>query len=169
MYPGKRLKFLLDSLIYVREQIPDFEMIFIGSGSDSYLVEEMNQKNSWIHFLGPKFNDEKVPYFVLSKLFLMPAQIGLAILDCFALGVPLITTNYDGHGPEIDYLKTGNNGVIVDSPNNAVLFAQAIIDLFKNENARLKLVEGCQVSSSEFSIEKMVENFADGIELALMN
>jgi glycosyltransferase involved in cell wall biosynthesis len=169
MYPDKRLKFLLDSLIYIRGQIPDFEMIFIGSGSDAYLIQEMNQNNSWIHFLGPKFDNEKVPYFALSKLFLMPGLTGLAILDCFALGVPLITTKYEGHSPEIEYLKAGENGVMVDPPDDPRLFAQGVVDLFRDEGARLKLVEGCRASSSKFSIEKMVENFANGVNLALIN
>ena len=169
MYAEKRLRFLLDSVAYIREQLPDFEMIFIGSGPDADLIQDMIRENSWIHFLGPKFDNEKVPYFALSKLFLMPGLVGLAILDCFALGVPLVTTNYEGHSPEIEYLRAGENGVMVDPSNDPQLYANAIIDLFENESARMKLVEGCRVSSLEFSIEKMVENFANGIDSALKN
>ena len=167
MYPDKRLKFLLDAAVYVKEQISDFEMMFIGSGSDAYLIRDMAQINPWIHYCGPKFDREKVPYFALSKLFLMPGAIGLAILDCFALGVPIVTTKCEGHGPEIEYFQEGKNGVMVDPPDNPQLYAQAIIDLFRNESARLSLVQGCLDSSSKFSIDHMVENFANGIDLAL--
>jgi glycosyltransferase involved in cell wall biosynthesis len=169
MYPDKRLGFLFESLFLIKAGISDFEMIFIGSGSDAYLVQNMAEKNSWVHYLGPKFGSEKVRYFALSKLFLMPGLVGLAILDCFTLQVPLVTTNFEGHSPEIEYFKAGTNGIMVNHPNNPQLYAQAVIDLFLDENARLKLVEGCRASGLEFSIEKMVENFAGGIDLALTN
>ena len=169
MYPDKRLNFLLDSLVCIRAVIPDFEMIFIGSGSDTHLIQEMGHKNSWIHYLGPKFDNEKVRYFALSKLFLLPGAIGLAILDCFALGIPIVTTNCQNHGPEIEYFKSGENGVMVDPPDDLKLYAQAVVDLFMNENTRLKLVEGCRISSLKFSIENMVNNFAKGIDLSLEN
>ena len=168
MYIDKKLKFLLDSLVCIREQIPDFEMIFIGSGPDAYLVQEMTHENSWIHFLGPKFDNEKVPYFALSKVFLMPGAIGLAILDCFALSVPIVTTKAQGHGPEIEYFQDGENGLMVDPPDDPQLYAQAVVGLFRNESARLNLVEGCRASSLKFSIDNMVENFANGIDMALV-
>jgi glycosyltransferase involved in cell wall biosynthesis len=167
MYPDKRLKFLLDALACIREQILDFEMVFIGSGPDAYLIQDMVHKNSWIHYLGPKFDSEKVRYFAMSKLLMIPGAIGLAILDCFALGVPILTTTHDGHGPEIEYLKAGENGEVVDPPDDPELYAQAAIDLFRNERKRLNLVEGCRASSSKYSIENMVENFAKGLGLAL--
>ena len=167
MYPEKRLDFLLDSLIYIREQISDFEMVFIGSGIDASLIEDMAQKYPWIHYLGPKFNNEKVPYFAMSHLFLMPGLVGLAIIDCIAMGVPLITTNSALHSPEIEYLHSGENGVIVDSNGDSKIYAQSVINLLNNEKERLRLVEGCKVSSRQYSVENMADNFAKGIERAL--
>lgn len=167
MYPEKRLNFLLDSLLYIREQIPDFEMIFIGSGTDAYLIEDMSRKYSWLHYLGSKFNTDKVPYFALSHLFLMPGLVGLAIIDCLAMGLPLITMKNSLHSPEIEYLHTRENGVMVDSQDDPKIYAQAVIDLLNDENERLKLVEGCKTSASKYTIENMANNFACGIQLAL--
>ena len=167
MYPERQLEFLLDSLIIIREQIPDFEMIFIGSGIDAGLIEDASRKYLWIHYLGQKFNAEKVPYFALSQLFLMPGVIGLAILDCIVMGLPLVTTRNPLHGPEIEYLDAGENGIVVDSDGDPQIYGQAVIDLFINERKRLKLVQGCWASRSKFSIENMVINFANGIQNAL--
>jgi glycosyltransferase involved in cell wall biosynthesis len=167
MYLEKRLAFLLDSLIFIREQIPDFEMIFIGSGTDAVLIKDMAKKHPWVHYLGPKFNNEKVPYFALSHLFLMPGLVGLAIIDCLATALPLITTKNSLHSPEIAYLRTGENGVIVDSNDDPKIYAQAVIDLLKNEDERLRLIEGCKASRSKYTIENMAVNFANGIQLAL--
>jgi glycosyltransferase involved in cell wall biosynthesis len=167
MYPEKRLDFLLDSLICIREQIPDFEMIFIGSGTDAILIEEISYEHPWIHYLGPKFNNEKVPYFALSHLFLMPGLVGLAIIDCLAMGLPLITMKNSLHSPEIEYLHSGENGLMVDSHGDPKIYAEAVIDLLNNENERLKLVDGCKSSRTEYSVENMADNFANGIQLAL--
>ncbi len=167
MYPDKQIKFLLDALVYIRGQIVDFEMIFIGSGIDAGLIKDASEKHAWIHYLGPKFDSEKVPYFALSHLFLMPGAVGLSILDCTTMGVPLITTKDRFHGPEIEYLVVGENGIIVDAGDDPQIYAQAVIDLFKDENKRLKLVSGCRSSGLKFSVENMVENFANGIQSAL--
>jgi glycosyltransferase involved in cell wall biosynthesis len=167
MYPEKRLRFLLDSLVHIREQIPDFEMIFIGSGIDAPLIREMSSKCSWVHYVGPKFNLEKVPYFAISHLFLMPGLVGLAVLDCFALRVPIVTMRNSLHSPEIEYLESGHNGIIADSSDDPKTFAEAVVNLLKCEEERLKLVEGCRASTSKYSIENMAENFGRGIQLAL--
>jgi hypothetical protein len=46
-----------------------------------------------------------VPYFILSKLVLMPGLVGLAVLDASALEVPLVTTAVPYHTPELTTLK----------------------------------------------------------------
>jgi glycosyltransferase involved in cell wall biosynthesis len=70
MYKEKKLKFLIESCKLIRQQVHDFEMLMIGAGTDAYLVRDAVSENPWIHYLGPKFNEEKVPFFAISKLFL---------------------------------------------------------------------------------------------------
>ena len=57
--------------------MPDFEMLFVGSGPDRTWVEEAVARNPWMHYVGPVFDDDKVPYFRLAKLALMPGRVGL--------------------------------------------------------------------------------------------
>ncbi len=167
MYPEKRIKFLEESLYHIRERIPDFEMIFIGSGLDAYLVKEMAINHSWIHYLGPKFDNEKIIYFSISKCFLMPGLVGLAILDCFALGLPLITIADSMHSPEIEYLVNNENGIMLEKNTTPKEYADAAIKLLSNEFYRETIVEGCISSSKKYSLEKMVELYSGGILSAL--
>ncbi len=167
MYPEKRLDFLLEACVQIKKDVSDFEMIFIGAGPDDSKVKEAAEKYEWVHYVGPKFDEDKVPYFMLSKLFLMPGLVGLAILDAFALETPLITTNISYHSPEIDYLIDGVNGVIVRESNDPSVYAAQVSNLLKDDKAREKLIAGCRTAAGKYTIKEMVESFAEGIVKAL--
>ena len=167
MYPKKRLGFLLEACLLIREEVPDFEMIFIGSGTDKALVEGAAHRHDWVRYMGPKFGEEKVPYFALSKLFLMPGLVGLAVLDTFALETPLVTTAVPYHSPEIDYLEDGVNGVVVEETEDPAAFASAVVHLLRKEDLWARLVEGCRNSKGRYTVEEMVERFATGVLAAL--
>ena len=124
-------------------------------------------RHSWIKYIGPKFDQEKVPYFMLSKLFLMPGVVGLAVLDAFALAVPLVTTAVPGHGPEIGYLDDGTNGVVVQQAQSPVAYAEMVTDLLRDEERRQLLVAGCRAAADIYTVENMVERFAIGVSQAL--
>ena len=166
MYPGKRLPFLIEACELIRRLVPDFEMICIGAGTDSGVIEQAARRHSWIKYLGPRFDDQKVPYFKASKLLLMPGLVGLAILDAFALTVPLVTTVGPGHSPEIDYLDNGANSVMVQAESPAA-YARAVADLLRDEERRQVLVRGCQAAADIYTVEEMVERFACGVVEAL--
>jgi glycosyltransferase involved in cell wall biosynthesis len=167
MYAEKRLDLLLEACALIRKDVPDFEMIFVGAGPDDLMVKEAAEKHKWIHYVGPKFDKEKVPYFMLSKLILMPAAVGLAVLDAFALEVPLVTTDGPFHGPEIEYLVDGVNGLVVQNPDDPVAYATAVRRLLKDDVLLDKLVSGCRKSANLYTIEEMVERFASGVLGAL--
>jgi glycosyltransferase involved in cell wall biosynthesis len=169
IYHEKRISFLLESLILIRQEIPNFEMIFIGLGSDVGLIQYAAEVHKWIHFVGQKFNIEKVPYFAASKLLLMPGLVGLGILDAFALETPLVTTNISYHSPEIEYLENGVNGIMVMDSENPHSYACAVINLLKDEVSRLRLVQGCRIAREKYTIEEMARRFSDGVERALQS
>src|SRR5213594_650403 len=167
MYRDKRLLFLLEACELIRRWVPDFEMIFMGAGIDAGIVTEAAMRHSWIKYIGPKFDQEKVPYFMLSKLFLMPGVVGLAVLDAFALAVPLVTTAVPGHGPEIDYLDDGTNGVLVPQAESPAAYARTVAELLRDEQRRQLLIEGCRAAAEIYTVENMVEHFAVGVIQAL--
>lgn len=167
LYGLKRIGFLLEAAIQIRELIPDFELIVIGSGPDRHLVTSAAKSAKWIHDLGQKNDIEKVPYWALSKVLLMPGGVGLVVLDSFALGVPMVTTETRLHGPEVEYLESGTNGLLVTCGESAAVYARAVADLF-NSPERLELLrQGALQSAALYSIENMVENFVSGILKAL--
>jgi glycosyltransferase involved in cell wall biosynthesis len=163
----KRVDFLIESAILIRDRIPDFELIVIGSGPDQPIVERAAERFSWIHVLGAKDGREKAPYWALSKVLLMPGGVGLVVLDSFALGVPMVTTDTDLHGPEIDYLKSGENGLLIPCGESAEIYAEGVVDLLANPLLVNRLRCGALASAMHYTIENMAENFASGIMRAL--
>ncbi len=161
IYSNKRIDYLLEVAQRIRIAVPDFNLLFVGAGADQYKVEEAAKNNEWIHYIGPKFGMERVPYFKMSKLFLMPGLVGLAILDSFATQTPMVTTQYPYHSPEIEYLKNKENGLMTQ--DNVASYANEVIRLLTDENALQELKVGCLESSTLYSTEKMVQNFKNGV------
>jgi len=165
MYSEKRLPFLFEACERVRSIIPEFELVLIGAGPHAGLVKEFAASREWVHYVGPKFGLEKVPLFSVSDVFLMPGLVGLAVLDSFALGTPLITTNFPFHSPEIEYLESGRNGLISD--DNIAAYAETIVDALKNPRMLRCLRENGRKDIANYTVEAMVSNFAGGILKAL--
>jgi glycosyltransferase involved in cell wall biosynthesis len=160
IYAEKRIDFIIETCHRIKKEIPDFHMIFIGSGVDSHKVADAAKNTDWIHYLGPKLGKDRVKYFKISSIQLMPGLVGLGILDSFALETPIVTTQYPFHSPEIDYLENGINGIITN--DNIDDYSQTVIGVLKTEKY-LDLIEGCKASSEKYTIETMVDNFKNGV------
>lgn len=167
IYSQKRIDFLLNSADLIKKTIKDFNLIIIGAGPESRKIEYAASERPWLHYLGPKFNVDKIPYFKMAKIHLMPGLVGLAILDSFALRTPLITTGIPSHSPEIEYLENYKNGIITE--DSLVLYSKAVIEVLSNENLYEKLLKGCDISYKKYTLEKMVDNFSKGILDCLKN
>jgi glycosyltransferase involved in cell wall biosynthesis len=167
IYQEKRVDFLIEASIKIRKEIDDFHLIIIGAGSESFKFKEISQKIKWIHYLGSKFGEDRVPYFKISHLFLMPGLVGLAILDTFATETPMVTTDFSFHSPEIEYLNNNINGLI--TKNTIDDYSKEVIELLNNRDRLNSLKKGCIDSSSLYSIEIMVDNFKKGVHRCLNN
>lgn len=167
IYKEKRIQFLIESAKLIKDEVPDFHLIIMGSGVDAPMVQDAASKYDWIHFLGPKFGQEKTKLIKLGKVWLMPGLVGLAVLDSFAYETPMVTTAIDYHSPEFDYLEHEVNGVVVEDKNSTASYATAVQKLLEDETYRLKLVEGGRISRQKYSIEEMARRFADGVKKAI--
>jgi L-malate glycosyltransferase len=165
MYKEKRIEFLLQACEAVRQRVPTFEMIFLGTGTDAPLVKAFCSRHQWAHYPGPLFGLARIPYFKVANVFLMPGALGLVILDAFALETPLVTTSFPYHGPEFEYLRHGENGIL--TADNLDDYVSGVIAAVSCGDLRTKLQEGCRRSASHYTVENMIGNFVAGTENAL--
>lgn len=167
MYPEKRLGFLLTACRHVRAAVPDFEMLWVGAGPEAPRVRDACAAAEWMHYVGPKFDTDRVPYFKLASVFLMPGLVGLAILDAFSMETPIVTTDLPYHSPEIDYLIPDENGVLVPEAAAPQAYADAVTALLQDDERRHRLVEAGRTASTRYTVDEMARRFAGGIQQAL--
>jgi glycosyltransferase involved in cell wall biosynthesis len=163
LYPDKRLEFLVDAAVEVRAGVPDFELIIVGGGPSEALLRTYAQACPWIKITGPRFGSEKAAMMRLSKLFLMPGLLGLAVLDAGVASLPVVTTAYPFHSPEIAYLIDGATGLKVEAWEDPKAYAKAVIELLRDENRRASMAEAARETATNYTIEAMADRFAEGV------
>jgi len=167
LYDDKRLPFLVAACDRVRAALPGFELIVIGDGPEAPAVRTAAAGRPWMHVLGACFGAEKAQAMALGDALLLPGLVGLAILDGFALGLPLITADVPFHSHEVDYLVDGRNGVLVRDWRSADAYAGAVARTLGDPALLARLREGCRVAADTYTIEAMADHFAAGALAAL--
>lgn len=167
LYLDKRIDFLIASARRVRAEIPDFELLIVGGGPDLDKTRALAAPHDWIHVLGPRFGADKVELMRLAKLFLLPGAVGLAVLDAAALGLPMVTTHYAHHGPEIAYLDHDHTGVIVPDWQDERAYAQSVVTLLRDPARLAAMAQRAKRVSETHTIEAMASRFVEGIVAAL--
>jgi hypothetical protein len=81
------------------------------------------------------------------------------------MGLPMVTTDCGIHSPEIAYLKSGRNGLMV--ANDIKAYVEGLLSLFANQTFYDSMSTACKEDSTRYSLNKMVENFNLGILKAL--
>ena len=112
--------------------------------------------------VGPQFGSQKSDLVGISNVFLMPGRVGLAVLDAFAAGLPLLSTRLSIHGPEMEYLEEGVNGLLSEPDVSA--FAQMATKLLHDRENLDRLRKGARIAGAKYTIENMAANFCDGIQ-----
>jgi glycosyltransferase involved in cell wall biosynthesis len=157
----KAIDFLLASARLARQARNDFHLILVGGGPEKEAVEFQTRDENWVHAVGPQFGHKKALLLNLSDVLLAPGPVGLVILDAFAAGLPLVTTQPSIHGPEIEYLEEGRNGIMTARDTGA--YAQAVVSLLSDRDRLRVLQEGAALSGEADTIENRARYFRQGI------
>lgn len=165
LYTEKKIAFLLAAANEIRDKVPNFTLFILGDGPDRHLVETWCEIHNWTHYVGTAFARDKALYLSIADIVVNPGLVGLGILDSFVAGVPLLTTDCGVHSPEVAYLESGFNGVMTRFSQSE--YVEACISLLGDQYYLNELRRGCLESSRKYTLENMVNKFADGIESAL--
>lgn len=165
LHRDKRLEFLFEAVRLIHERCPDFRLIVVGDGSCRDVVQRAATGDPRIRYLGTAFGREKALCFRLAEVFVCPGLVGLGILDAFAAGLPLVTTDLPIHSPEIDYLRHGINGWV--TAHDPRVYADAAVMLLTSQVRLRSLGQAALADAAHYSIEGMAQRFSQGIRACL--
>lgn len=156
---SKRVHEVLEIHQQMRKQIPNFQTLICGDGPERGYLERASIEG--VFFLGRVSPHELAQISKIVVAIVSPGPVGLVVTDSFAMGVPIITTADQNHGPEFSYLIDGYNSVIV--PNSRSEFVQAILRIINDTDLQKTLQFGSAESLKSYSIDIMVANYLGGI------
>jgi glycosyltransferase involved in cell wall biosynthesis len=158
---SKRIDFLVDAVSRIAAQVPGFRLLIAGLGVDEPKVLAAKRAGAPIVLLGDRRGDDLAVAARASEMILMPGRVGLIAVDSFAMGLPIVTTDWSHHAPEFDYLQPGIDSVV--AANDPDAFASAAIRLLSMP-ADLALVQkNCLSRWGDFSTERMADSFTAGV------
>lgn len=115
---------LLDAIVILKKKGLKFNCNIVG-GEGDILIGQLNRKikdlqlESFVHYLGKKYKEEKWVLFQSSHCFVLPTYyhnecFPLVLLEAMMFGLPLISTS-EGGIPDI--INCGETGFIVEKQN----------------------------------------------------
>ena len=160
----RKINTLIDSIGIVKSKIPNIHLWIIGNGPEYNEIKKyikIKKLTKYITLVGALYNEEILAYYFLSsKVAAIPGSVGLFVHHAFAYGLPLIIgDNFKLHGPEADFVKNNETGLICsfDKPNE---FADAIIKIISNSNFRNALsTNALNVIKYRHNVESMASGF----------
>ena len=166
LYADKRIDTLLESADLIRRRLPNFHLLVIGSGPEAEAVADAAKTRPWLHPLGIQNGRSKAKYFRMAQLMLNPGLVGLHVVDAFVARTPLVTQASARHSPEYAYLVHNRNGWVVDN-DGAAAYADAVVKIFSSTTLLSEMAEQCALEAKRYTLDNMVENFAQGVVACL--
>lgn len=165
LYQDKRLEFLLSAGQLLSQKIPSFRLVVIGAGPQSALIKNAQNEYPWLRYVGRQTERNKAQFLKMASVLLNPGLVGLGILDAFAAGIPIVTTDCGLHSPEIDYLRHGENGFMTASTLDS--YVETVEQILTDKQLAAHLHKGCLEAANHYTVENMAGNFRAGILKAL--
>jgi glycosyltransferase involved in cell wall biosynthesis len=166
---AKQVNVLIEAVARINHQ-PDskvaVEAVIIGSGPTEKALKQQAGDDTAIRFLG-QINDDAVTarYLKVAAAVVIPGFVGLTVNHAFAQGRPIITRQHAMHGPEVEYISDGYNGLIVGGDIDT--FVSTLARFVASPDWQVQLGDGALRSREGLRLESMVQQFAEAVKTTL--
>ena len=145
---------------------PDLRLIVIGDGEEKNTLEAKIHKNGLernIFLLGAITDPKQLaPYMKSADFSILPGAVGLSIVHSFIYGLPFVTLKDAPHGPEIAYLKSGENGYFAEDITD---LSNWLIRSFNNPEQIKIMKKNCELLiQKQVTLENMIKNFINALQ-----
>ena len=151
---------VLQAFKLIQNKFPEAELNVAGDGSQRQVLEQLAKdlKLKNIEFRGrvspaemPKFYDEADIYLNASNIDNQP----LSLIEAFASGIPVVTTNAGGIPFMVENEK---NGLLVNCQDSFALAANAV-KLLENNDLAMSLVENARLEMQKYEWQAVREKW----------
>jgi len=154
LHPQKNHKMLIDAFAKFSEKYPDYTLIIYGKGElrDDILNYIGNIGMASRIFLPGEDKDvqwhiTKAQMFVMTSFF---EGMPNALIEAMCLGLPCVSTKVSG---AIDLIKSGENGILVDTTVEAI--SKAMEDIASDSIAMKRLGKNAAILYNELKVENI--------------
>lgn len=170
LVPEKGTQLLLETYAHIRRERAA-ALLVMGTGPEQEAMEAYVAQRDLpdVHFLGsiPLADERGAPYLYAADLMLVPGYLGLVINHAFAFGLPVVSrrnpVGTQFHSPEVEYLESGENGILTDG-NSADDLAAAVHTVLANQ-ARFS-DHALTYARTHLRIDRMVDGLEGAIRYA---
>lgn len=151
----KRIAFLAEVLDRLWTLDREVKLLVAGRGEDEELLASSVARGQVV-MVGYGGEKEKALICRLSQALINPGRIGLLAVEALAIGIPILSTLWEFHAPEYEYLEAGID--VFESANDARAFGGLILG---HTNASHRIRE--HVGRPYPTVDQMATNFSAGI------
>ena len=135
--------------------------MIIGDGPEGERLQQIGATIPGVHFVGALFDQTLIAqYLRVADAVVIPGKVGLAVTHAFAHGVPVITRDHRLHAPEVEYIESGFNGLIISG--DFEVFLQTVAD-YLNSDRKSRMSEAALKTREQLTLKYMVRMFHDAV------
>lgn len=156
----KRVADLVDAFATIAEEFPDRELVVVGSGPRAADLRRRAARTDVadrIEFAGEASREAVARHYAAAELFVLPTRWEgqpLSVLEAWASGLPVVTTDVDGVRELVDH---GRNGYLVE-PRSATSLADGLRYALSNPDEAAAWGErGRETVEREYSWKRCAE------------
>ena len=157
---GKRVESLFDYFVRIRARVSDARLIVIGDGPGREVLRERAAAIEGVTFAGAVYDERRIAALMQpARAVFLPGYSGLSVNHAFAYGVPFVTLRSTEHKPEIDYVRHGENGYLLD-PADVAHNVDVLCELMSDDVAFARMSRAASETAAGLTMEAMVNNVA---------
>jgi len=151
---SKRVDLLAQALDELWRIDPAAKLVVGGTGRDAGLLDAAVERGQVIR-LGYADDEGVALIGSVSEAIMNPGRIGLVAVHALAMGLPIVTSEYRFHAPELEYLREGET--VFTASDDPGEFARTSINVAQSSDR----IRGGQWAYP--TLDAMVDNFASGV------
>ena len=106
------------------------------------------------------------PFFMMATAQLQPDSAGLAVVHSFAYGLPVVIGRGVLHGPEVAYLRPGENGLVAEAVEGPAI-ADCLRQLMMEAGLAQRLSQKARLTAAGLTPAKSADAIIEAVRYTL--